>query len=293
MAGLELQKHTTNESTTDASRPLVCNYLDYRAWLLAFYNWKKSESPSFSYGVLARMVGKKARNYFKLIVDGKRSLAPNMIRKVAAACQLSASETTWFVSLVHWNQCKDPTRKDLYWKELQRFSPKQDVHELNRDQLQVLTNWQALAIIEMIRLKDFRFDSAWVVRRFRGRMTIEQVEKVFETLLRLEIVTKVGDTLEVANKIHFTGGEIPSALIQMYHRQVATAGIQSLTEVEVKQREFAAGTLSISKANVEKMKKEIKRFHQRILQLAANDEVAEEVYQMNIQFFPLTKGGSK
>jgi uncharacterized protein (TIGR02147 family) len=57
----------------------------------------------------------------------------------------------------------------------------------------------------------------------------------------------------------------------------------------MEEREISATSMAIKFERMPKIKKEMRAFRKKIMEIAAQDPDPERVYQMNIQFFPMSR----
>ena len=55
------------------------------------------------------------------------------------------------------------------------------------------------------------------------------------------------------------------------------------------ERHFSGLTLGITQSAYDEIVQEIAEFRKRIVAIATRDDDADEVYRLNVQFFPMTK----
>ena len=91
-------------SVDRSHRPSVYEYVDYRAYLRAFYEAEKAQRAAFSYRYFARRAGLASPNFLKLVIEGKRNLGKESVLAFATALDLNAEETEFFNDLVAFAQ---------------------------------------------------------------------------------------------------------------------------------------------------------------------------------------------
>jgi uncharacterized protein (TIGR02147 family) len=64
---------------------------------------------------------------------------------------------------------------------------------------------------------------------------------------------------------------------------------QALMTISVEEREISATSMAIAPERMPKIKKEIRNFRKKIMDLAAQDPEPERVYQLSLQLFPMTR----
>jgi len=271
--------------------PVVFKFLDYKEYLKQYFESKKSTNRNYSYKIFARISGIGSDSLIKQVMTGRRNLTDVNAQKAAEACGLNKKEADYFCSLVAWNQCKDTKVKEKFWNELLKRAPNGEICYLDESHTQIVVKWYLLALLEMVRLKDFRPECNWVSRRFRNKLTVEEIKEGFRILRQLGLLEKKKNKYVLTNKNVAYESEIPSPLIQAYHAKVIPMGAKAVFSPKVGEKEFGSVSMGIRKEDLKKYKELIIEFQERLLEFSGSSEDVDEVYQMNIQFFPLTSGG--
>ncbi len=84
---------TKNERT---ARPLIFEYSSYRDYLRDLYSYLKASRPYFSYRYFAAKAGFNSPNFLKLVIDGKRNLSSDSVKRFATALKLERDELAFF-----------------------------------------------------------------------------------------------------------------------------------------------------------------------------------------------------
>lgn len=271
------------------AEPNLYDFLDYRQFLKGYYHHRKSSNRSYSYLMLSRSAGKKSANFIKLIMENKRALSQKNISKVAQACKLDEKETQYFTILVQWNQSREPTTRKVLWEHLRRLIPKDKYYILHEYEKKIISRWYFLALLEIIYLSDFEPNAEWISKRFKNKIAPEEAEETLQLLIDMGLLKDENGKLIRTQKVLYSGGNIPSEIIQNYHKQNIPIGIDSISDVDVTRRHLTAISMSVRDKDIPKLKKKIEEFQDEILDYVQTIESADDVYQLNIQFFPLTK----
>ena len=64
---------------------------------------------------------------------------------------------------------------------------------------------------------------------------------------------------------------------------------EAVDSIPVSRRHITGVTLSVTKAEYARIVMELEHFRQKILNIARGVKAGEQVYRLNLQFFPLTK----
>ena len=86
--------------------------------------------------------------------------------------------------------------------------------------------------------------------------------------------------------------DVPSQVSRSFHKQYFQKASTALDDQELEDREFFSYTMAISKKRVVLAKQLIREFQKKLAKALETDE-ADDVYQVNLQFFSLTKGKNK
>jgi uncharacterized protein (TIGR02147 family) len=79
-------------------------------------------------------------------------------------------------------------------------------------------------------------------------------------------------------------------MIKLYHQQMLRISANMLGELPSNQRDFSALTFSIRREDFPSLKKHIQLMRKELLDFSAKAGEADDVVQVNIQLFPLTRG---
>lgn len=268
--------------------PKVWGYLNYREYLKAIYHHKKRDSKGrFSYRLFSIKTGVASPNYLKLIVDGSRNVTPTHARKIAQFCHLTESERDYFLALTRWNQAKKEEERNTLWAEVLRKRASAKEFELSTAQLSILTQSHTIAIFEMLRILPFH-STEEIAARLRQKTSPEAVEESLRQLMKAKVIAQTPKGYQILQKTLHTSEDIPSASIQQFHKTMLSHAANAIESVHVSEREYISTTIAIRKADLPKLKEHIREMRNLIFSETESISNPEEVYQLNIQLFPLT-----
>ena len=84
----------------------IKNFLDYRKYLLEFYEAKRQENRFFSYRYMAKRLGID-HAYILRVLGRKSHLADRYIGQFSLLCGFNGSDAEYFRTLVRFNKSKD------------------------------------------------------------------------------------------------------------------------------------------------------------------------------------------
>lgn len=157
---------------------------------------------------------------------------------------------------------------------------------LGGDELSLVEDWHYLAILNLAKLKNAHYCAEWISERLG--ISHQVASSALEELQARGHIENRDGTLIRKTKPLTTTTNIPSASIVEHHRQSIEKALIALEDVSVEFRDFTAVTYAIDLKKIDEAKECILSFHRKLGKLLESDE-ANEVYRLNIQFFPLTK----
>ena len=270
--------------------PDVLQYTNYRVYLRDYYEYKKKTTAAFSLRFFAEKAGLSSHAHLKLAIDGKRNITKNTATKLIHGLGLEDQRAAYFESLVFFNQATTDEDKKIYYAQLIKASPRSRLHKMDKAQLRIFKEWHHSAILEMVGLKDFRPIPDQISKRLRGLITPAQVTESLNLLLELGLLVKTANGYRQSNPLITTDDEVQDVVVKMYHNQMLSLSNKMLNDLPGAERDVSALTFGIKRSDFVNLKKHLQLMRKELLDFSAKAGEAEEVVQINIQLFPLTRG---
>ena len=157
------------------------------------------------------------------------------------------------------------------------------------DRFKAIATWYHTAILDLTTTRNFRASPRWIAERL-GISTIEAHDAV-ERLVSLGLLVRDSQGLrKPESKIYFATDRSEPA-VRNFHKQMmekAQAALSSNSPGEFERREISGMTIAVHVDRLPDAKKRIQKF-QRELAAFLNEGDCDEVFQLNVQFFPLTR----
>jgi uncharacterized protein (TIGR02147 family) len=273
--------------------PDVFQYSDYRRFLADFYACQKQRQPSFSYESFSRKAGFRNRGFLFNVIAGRKNLSAASVGKLASHVTRTAGEADYFANLVAFNQTQDLESQNLHFERMSAIKSNKagaaQVRELRRDQYLFYSRWYYAAVRSLLEMHRFKGDWRWLARKLQPPISAREARAAVGALVRLGLVQRTpGGAYRALDKVVRPGPEVQRLAIRNFHLQVAQLAQQAVRRVPVTRRNVTGLTLGISAATYERICQETQRFQAKLLALAEADREADEVYQYNFQFFPLS-----
>lgn len=274
-------------------KPSPFDYLEYRDFLRDLLHELKKEE-GWNLRRFAQQAGISSPGYLKMVIDGQRNLSLETARKFCCALGIEGREKIYFERLVLYSQTKDPDLKLEYFEDLVSLRPPstQDpsLNILNR----YLSKSYYSCVREMVLLKDFREDPKWIAKRCLPPIRPAEAREALQTLLELSLLERGPD-----GKLRQAGGLVQTenrttqvAAAFHFHQAILQQARQVLGRLNPDERHYHAMTFALPKVLFSEIINEFYRLREQILEKSKkNSDAADEVYQINFQFYPVTQKG--
>jgi uncharacterized protein (TIGR02147 family) len=247
-------------------------------------------NPGYSHRVFAKQAGLSSPSHLLMIIKGTRNLSQKTIPKFAEGLKLNSKEKKYFELMVLFNQTEDLQMKARYFSEIMSLKGAlKGLHDLEKEKYEFLSRWYVVAIYVLIDTLNFNPDPNRIAKRLGGQITASQAKEALENLQKLGLIKEDSNRkLRQASGAITVADDTRSVAVFNYHQSMIRLAADTLRKRRPDQREINGATVSIPIEKLSEIKEKIRAFRKEINQLASSFENSDEVYQLNIQFFPLT-----
>ncbi len=271
-------------------RPVIYDYLDYRAFLREMFLFRKQKDTYFSYRYFSRKAGFASPNFLKLVIDGQRNLTNESIAKIAKGFGLKNQEREFFENLVFMNQASAHEERNHYYKKMISAKGYTSIHKLDKANYEYFSKWYYPVIREVVMFGDRNHTPEQIAGLLDPAIMPKEAERAMKLLTELGLIRKdPNGRWEQCEKALTTGPEVASLIIANFHREMLRLATESLDRHSGETRDITALTLSIRHEQMPEIKRRIASLRKALLELACYHEGPDQVVQINIQMFPLTK----
>ncbi len=268
----------------------VQSFTDYRAFLLVHAQGQRTKNPRWRVGMWAKRLGLKSTSSVTKILQGKREPGREITDRFVRYFSFNAKEADYFRDLVRLRKVqKDPRLSTILMEKMEKQHPEGTIRLLDDKEFFVIAHWYVLAIRELTRMPGFSADTKKISQRFLRRVSPREVGKALEALLATGMLVRQPDgSLQVSQGRVHSRNDVASEAIKRHHEQMLENAKVLLREVPVAGREFTAATLVFREERMPEAKQLIREFREKFSKLM-EDVSGENVYQIQVQFFPLTR----
>lgn len=268
----------------------IFEYNDYRQYLSDYHSKKKTLNSLYSHRVFAQQAGLSSPSHLLMIIKGKRNLSLKTMAKFTQGLKLTGKEKKFFELLVSYNQTHDLQLKaKLFAEIISSKGATKGLHNLEKEKFNFLSKWYVVAIYVMADLKNFNADPAAITKRLDSRITVSQAKEALENLVALGMLE-----LDSNGRYRQSSGGITvaddtrSVAVYNYHQSMLRLATEALKKTKLNEREINGATIAIPLDKLPELKEKIRAFRKEINQLSGSYSDPDQIYQLNIQLFPLT-----
>lgn len=165
-----------------------------------------------------------------------------------------------------------------------------EIIKMDKEHYQFYAEWYHSAIRSIIDMVPFIDDYKWLANSVIPKITIRQAKQSVKLLLELGIIEKLENgTHRLIHKSITTGKNLENVVLHHFHQNVAELALHALDTLPVNERNITGVTLGISDETYSEICNEIEQFRKKIMNIAEKDIMADRTYQLNFQFFPISK----
>jgi len=251
---------------------------------------KLKKNPSYSLRAAARDLG-VSHGYLSLVLNGKKRLSFERALQVVQFLKTDEARSELLLRSVALESTKNPACRAFLANSL---SGEEDSHTgefaiLELDRFRILSEWYHIAILDLTLVKQFRPDAIWVAARLgieadQVRIAVARLERL--GLLKVTPTSWIKTTARLALPTNHS-----ERAVREFHEQMidkARETLQSPAAEDFSAREISAITFVVDPSKMAQAKKKIEKFKREMLAFMGDGECTE-LYQMNVQLFPLMR----
>jgi len=272
----------------------VLKYTDYREFLRDHATHKRRKNPRWSIGLWARKLKLGSTTSLNMILNGQRHPGDTISERLVDYFGFEPRERDYFLDLIEFAKVKktgtNRTRlKHLLADDLKKLASGKAPKKLNQKTFLAISHWYCYAIRQMTLLKDFDGTPAAIAKRLQFPVTESELTNAIDTLLDVGLLKKSANgKIKRVSKFVKTDDDIASEGLKRFHEAMIANAAKSIRQFDVNDREISGLTLAVRREQMPEAKRLIRRFIQDFESLGQAED-ADQVCQLNIQFFPLAR----
>ena len=268
----------------------ITEYLDYRDYLVDFYDDKREECDYFSYRFISGKVNIDSSHISK-ILSKKRHMPDRAVNAFVELCGLKKREAECFRLLVKFNKAKTD-KEAKQWYECLLSLKDVDSSKLEKEQYEFFNKWYYLAILVLLDFCEFDGDYKWLSKKVTPAITVSEAKNAIELLLVLGLLKKdEKGFFRPTNQFMTTGDTLREMAIKNYQQETIKMASESLFRHKKQDRDISTVTMSMARGTMPTVVEKIRDFRQDLIKYCDDTKDHDSVYQLNVQMYPMTRGG--
>lgn len=266
------------------------SFLDYKVYLNTLYLHIKKIHKNYAWPEFALDLGFTATNVILHIVKGRRPLSEKAAMKIIKSIDLRLDDRRYLLELVKYINCKTGSEAESAFEEMTAIKERSIKDEIDKKFMNYFKEWQNVVIGEICGLTSIGNDPHAISKILIGDVKPEEVKNSLKVLADAGIIAW-DDEHNVWKRTAVnpsTSHEIIGYSLNNYHLKMMELAKQSLGKISGEKRDVSSLTLNLDWATFQKIKGKIHELQAEVIELEPGEEKSQEVFQLNIQFFPLT-----
>lgn len=241
---------------------------------------------------LANKLGYNSPSSLSMIANGTRLPSQALLEALMDEWNINSSERERIRLKVEIEKRARKGRDSF--KLLNKLNLMTPYHQIDLKKYHLIRDWYVLVIKVLAGCPDFSEDPAVISQKLRKKISPSQAAKALELLLEAGLLVRDPNTNKVRLAVEDTETthDIPSEAIVTHHKGMIARSLDALEEQKVSQRQFNSLSLQFDSADLPRAKQRILEFVKQFNQEFSSD-ISNQVYQLNIQFFEHSNGGTK
>ncbi|SIO39045.1 TIGR02147 family protein [Fibrobacter sp. UWB11] len=266
----------------------ILEYTSYRQYIADYYADKKAKS-AFTWQEFTRAAGFSSPVHLKYASEGKLNLSDAAALRVAQAMHLAGYEQDYFCEMVKFDNAKTDAEKKAAFSKMLSIADTVKAKIIGGDSFRYFESWKNPVLRELAPAMPGAKPLA-LARACRPEVTAAEVTEALNFLVKADLLKKDKDGNYKQTERGVTTGpmEVTPIAVREMHRQMGEFALDAIEGVAQDERHFSGLTLGITHNAYEKIVQEIAEFRKRIITIATQDDGMDEVYRLNVQFFPMT-----
>ncbi len=271
------------------SLPDIFAHISYAAWLAQVFAALHAQDETFTHRSFSQMCGYRSSGAMSLVMSERRRLSEEGAQRVAKALGLQPAERDHLLAMVGLERASDFKSRAALLAKMRQARRFAEEWAGTLSAYDFYSQWYLPIVRELVSLPDFEEDPAWIKRRVHGQISLSQAREAIDELLRCGHLTRDEEgALRPTRPVVATHSELHSDALKQHQREMMRLASEALDTQEREVRDMRVMTCAISRAQAEKIKVRLTGLQKELLEIIAEDEPIEGVYQLNVQWFALT-----
>ncbi len=240
-----------------------------REYLKTYAQHCKKESPSWSVSKWAKKVGASDPSTLTKVLNGSRTIGPELAIKLAKDLALVGPEKQYFFSLIKLSDTNSKSKLLLKHEFSSDRLPSTGIIEKlkgHEKSMSIFYDWYVVAIRELFLNPNIKLSKSDIAKTLRPQVSLAEVERSLQILEDIGEITKISRVKWQSRNVQIeTAQDVSISTARRYQRRVLELEKSALENIGVDSREFQTLTFAFRIKDLPKIKAKIRNFKQEIL----------------------------
>jgi uncharacterized protein (TIGR02147 family) len=271
-------------------KPNIYMFLSGASYLNATYLWKK-KTEKLSLDKLSEALNLKSKSHLHGVLNKNKTLSIGLREQFSEYLGHNRTKAEYLRLIVELDQCKKKDEEHQIFRALSKILYTQKGETcFAPDDYEYLSKWYYPVLTELVQILP-NATHAELGKKIFPPLRRKQVQMGLATLTRLGIAEGEEHTpLKINNKNIHTGEETSSSAIYQYQKNVISLGIDALLDIPKSERDISTITMNVNPERLPELKKMFENFRKQVVEFGGTEiKNDDEIYQMNLQLFPVSQ----
>ena len=225
----------------------------------------------------------------KYVSEGRFNLGEDAVERVAKAMGLDGNRLEYFRAMVEFDHAVTDNIKKEIFERMLSIAKQSNAKVIEGDAFRYFDSWKNPVLRELAPTLPGAKPLA-LAKACRPKVTAAEVSESLNFLVKANLLLKDADGNYVQTDKFVTTGPMEAApvAIRGLHRQMGEIALDTIEGVPQNERHFSGVTLGITCNAYDKIVAELDACRRKIIEIATAEDETDEVYRLNLQFFPMT-----
>lgn len=266
----------------------IYSYNDYRLFMRDYFESERKRNKAFSTRYFAARAGFSSHSFCGFLIRGERNLSLESVDKVARALSLKGKQADFFRLLVAYTQARTTAEKERLFKEINILRRNTSFYKLNQNQYAYFEQWYYPILRELAVFADWHGDYEHLARLCVPSISAVEAKKAVSTLCEMNLLVQNQDGTFSQTSEAVTGESLPGHLVKAARKKHIELALNASENMRPAERNLSAAIVGLSAAKFSEASQLIDSLRERIVAMAAEDQDADKIYQINFQLFPVS-----
>jgi len=275
----------------------VFQYQESSELLGAYIAHRKSSGRYFSISGWAKKLDLPTSGIIVNILKKRRTLAEDLAERIAVSMDLTNLEKEYFLTLVAWERARHATSRaeNSLEHKLESLRLRERTRILEENAIDEVSHLKTIAVKEVLTLAPGEPTVEFIRERVSLPMTTGEIVEILDSLVRVGVLIRDADgRLKVVDSNIESANDVSSTGVRRFHRESLDHAREALDRVAIGDRHFTSYVMPVATVQLVEAKKAIEEFVDGfVARFEAKSAAGDSVYQLNLNYVPLTRAGRK